>query len=135
KRENRRGPLSLFHAGREPRVTLMLDEAPEDEVYAGEKASTLSRVWRDIDAAERMVPTDLIAKMVLKVPFVLVYPPSVKASLEGYVRRQCDLPVNSLCRVMLERPKAMSDFVCSIQYESDSGLTEAIYLSADGSTT
>lgn len=125
--------VPLFHASGEPNAILMFDVAREDEVYADERKQSLIGLPHKYDAEVGMVPTDLVAETTLKVPFTFAYPPSVKKSLEAHCKSELPFSTPTTCRVVLAEPKSISEFVCSVKYQSDPDLTKTIYSSPNDS--
>lgn len=126
--------LPLFHAGdAAPSAALSLEPRAESEADECGIASTQFKL--DRPESERMVPANLIAKVLLDVPFQFAYPPNWRTSIEELLAREANARTGPPYVVDPRYVEGITAYVCSVQFKSDSVLMNAIYNQMNNSNT
>jgi hypothetical protein len=119
-KDDQRELLPLFHAGTKLNPKVAVDDFEEDftdDLFPSADYELDPKGLRNV-----------VAKAVLQVPFRFAYPRTAKSSLEQYQRQQSKRgDTISYIVELKEIKKGISVYVCSVKFQSDPDLTEAIH--------
>jgi HKD family nuclease len=127
----RPSPLPLFHAGNSLKAAATFDNAPESEVYAMTGQGDFPGNWPTADDRDRIVPTNVVAQTILKVPFQFAYPSATQAVLESFGQRRDVIASEFRYRVVFEQPKMLTRYICAVRHRSGDELTYGMYRATD----
>lgn len=130
--------VPVFHTEGAPRVAQVLDqdtdysrdELPDESRHTPPPANRADRIaMRTITGS---VPTGLIAKADLCVPFQFLYPETLQSTLEAFGDSQSFFSQSTPCRVHLKRIRSkIGKFMFFVKYRSNADLTKLIYSNSE----